>query len=376
MYHTYFFVNYPKGREPIKEAFRVLDENSRYIENFHPYKYCAVVWNDTDPPGHAVDGWLWETNARYSTLGAFAACIYNHIQATSLLKDDLDNPEILDRYKVLYLPDICHLSDTQAENVKTFVENGGGLIMTYATSLYDEDGKRRSDFSLGELAKIQYLKPDKKISEKMSENLSFGGVWDLYMKTRDGQSVIKAPLTENLIPTHLYETVKPLPGGTVAADIVVGTDNEPIFPGLIVSDYGKGKVAYIPAALGAMYLQTHIREFADFLKDVMEYVSPEAVPYEIDAPSSLIANMTVNGNKRVLHLINWTGCKLEKVLQNVYYIPPIEDVLVKYKIPDGKGIKDIKLFIPAEFSHYREKDILYIKLPRIEKYQGIVIEME
>ena len=106
-----------------------------------------------------------------------------------------------------------------------------------------------------------------------------------------------------------------------------------------MSGYGKGKVAYIPAALGAMYLQTHIREFADFLKDVMEYVSPEAVPYEIDAPSSLIANMTVNGNKKVLHLINWTGCKLEKVLQNVYHIPPIEDVLVKYKIPNGKGIK-------------------------------------
>ncbi|MFC1558400.1 beta-galactosidase trimerization domain-containing protein [candidate division KSB1 bacterium] len=376
LYHTYFYVNYPKGREPIKEAFRVFDENSRYIENFHPYKYCAVVWNDTDPPGHAVDAWLWETNARFSTLGAFAACIYNHIQTTSLLKDDLDNPEVLSGYKVLYLPDICYISDTQAENIKNFVKNGGGLVMTYATSLYDENGKKRSDFSLGELAKIQYLKPDKKMSEKMAENLAFGGVWDLYMKTRDDQFVIEAPLTEDLIPTHLYETVKPLPGGTVAADIVVGTDNEPIFPGLIVSGYGKGKVAYIPSALGAIYLETHIQEFADFLKDVISYVSPDALPYEIDAPSSLIANMTINSNKRVLHLINWTGCKLERVLQNVYHIPPIEDVLVKYKIPNGKSIKNIKLFIPAEFSHFIEEDILNIKLPRIEKYQGIVIEMK
>ena len=214
------------------------------------------------------------------------------------------------------------------------------------------------------------------MTEKMSENLIFGSVWDLYMKTRDGQSVIKPPLTENLIPTHLYETVKPLPGGTVAADIVVGTDNEPIFPGLIVSQYGKGKVAYIPAALGSMYLQTHIREFADFLKDVIEYVSPETLPYEIDAPSSLIANMTANGNQRVLHLINWTGFNLEKTLQTVYYIPPIEDVLVKFKIPDGKDINNIKLFVTAEYSHYRENDILYIKLPRIEKYQGIAIELE
>lgn len=376
LYHTYFFVNHPEGREPIKEAFRTFDENKDYIKNFYPYKYCAVVWNDTDPPRHAVDAWLWETNARHSTLGAFTSCIYNHIQTTSLLKEDLDNPEIINQYKVLYLPDICYLSDTQAENIENFVKNGGGLVMTYATSLYDEYGKKRSDFSLGKLARIQYLKPDKKMSEKMQENLAFGGVWDLYMKTRDGQSVIKSPLTENLIPTHLYETVKPLPGGTVAADIVVGTDNEPIFPGLIVSNYGKGKVAYIPAALGAMYLQTNIREFADFIKDVIEYVSPDAVPYVIDAPSSLIANMTINGNKQVLHLVNWTGCKHERILQNVYYIPPIEDVLIKYKIPDGKIIKLIELFIPEEFSHYREKDILYIELPRVDKYQGVVIEME
>ncbi|MFC2125700.1 beta-galactosidase trimerization domain-containing protein [Bacteroidota bacterium] len=376
LYHTYFFVNHPEGRGPIKEAFRVLDENSSYIENFNPYNYCAVVWNHTDPPGHDFDGWLWETNARNSTSGAFAACIHNHVQATSLLKGDLDNPDILSRYKVLYLPDICYISDTQAENIKNFVNNGGGLVMTYATSLYDEEGKKRSDFSLGELAKIQYLKPDEQMTEKMSENLIFGSVWDLYMKTREGQSVIKPPLTENLIPTHLYETVKPLPGGTIAADIVIGTDNEPIFPGLIVSSYGKGKVAYIPAALGAMYLQTHIREFADFLKNVIEYVSPEAVPYEIDAPSSLIANMTENGSVNVLHLINWTGCKFEKPLQTVYYIPPIKDVTVKYKIPNDKEVKKIKLFVPAEFSQHIEKDILYIKLPRIEKYQGIAIEME
>jgi hypothetical protein len=170
--------------------------------------------------------------------------------------------------------------------------------------------------------------------------------------------------------------VKPLPGGTVAADIIVGADQEPIFPGLIVSGYGEGKVAYIPAALGAMYSQTHIREFADFLKDVMEYVSPEVVPYEIDAPSSLIANMTINGNKRVLHLINWTGCKFEKPLQNVYYIPPIEDVTIRCKIPQGKKVANVTLFISEKFTYQSKKDILSIHLPRVGNYQGLAIEFE
>lgn len=376
LYHCYFFVEHPEGREPIKTAFRILDENEQYIKDFYPSKYCAVVWNDTDPPGHAIDGWLWETSARSSSLGAFAACIYNHIQATSLLKEDLSNAEILNQYKVLYLPDICYLSDKEADTVKEFVRNGGGLVMTYATSLYDENGKKRKDFLLGDVAHIQYDSPSEEMSDKMNENLAFGGVWDLYMKTRQGQSVISSPLADDLMPTHLYETVKPLAGGTVAADIVVGTDTKPIFPGLIVSRYGKGRVAYISSAFGAMYLQTHIQQFADFLRNVIEYVSQEEIPYDIDAPSSLISNMTSDGNNRVLHLINWTGCKMERILQNVYYIPPIENVTVRFKIPEEKEIKEVKLFVTAEYSYYTEKNILYINLPKVENYQGIIIDMK
>jgi len=376
LYHTYFFVNHSERRGPIKEAFSILDKNNMYIENFQPYNYCAVVWNHEDPPGHAMDGWLWETNARNTTSGAFSTCLHNHIQATSLLKADLDNPDILNRYKVLYLPDITYISDSQADNIRNFVKNGGGLIMTYATSLFDENGKKLKDFALADLAKIQYLKPDEKMLDKMSENLIFGSVWDLYMKSRNGQSVLQSHLKDDLIPTHLYEPVKPLSGGSVAADIVIGTDHQPIFPGLIVSNYGKGKVAYISSALGAMYSETHIRAFAEFLKDVIQYVSPEPLPYEINAPSSLISNMTTNEDTRVLHLVNWTGCKFEKPLQTVYYIPPIENVSVKMKISDERTIKSIKLFVPGEFSHHVEKDFLYIKLPRVERYQGIAIEME
>ncbi len=376
LFNPYYFVDDPESREPVKEAFRVFDENKIFMDNFRQYKFCAVVWNDQDPPGHEGKEWLWKTNARNCTSGAFAACVDNHIQTTSFLKEDLNNPELLNQYKVLYLPDICYLSDKQIANIKNFVKQGGGLVMTYATSLYDEKGKKRSDFALGDLAGIQYIEPDENMSEKMAATLSFGGVWDLYMKARPGQQVIKPPLTDNLIPAFLYEPVRALPGAEVAADIVIGTNTEPIFPGLVVSRYGKGKVAYIPAALDAAYLQSHIRQFGDFIKNVVEYVSPAGVPFEIDAPSSLIANMTYKGNTRVLHLVSWAGCKQGSTRQNIYYIPPIDNVVIKYNIPRGKKIKKVALFVPGEFSHKRNDNTLYITLPKIDKYQAVIIEIE
>jgi len=377
LYHTYFFVEHPESREIIKEAFRILDENDNYIKDFSSDKFCAVIWNNSDPSGHSVSAGLWSTNARLNSLGSFSACIHKHIQTTSMLKQDLDNIEMLSKYKVLFLPDICYLTESQISNIMMFVENGGGLVMTYATSLYDEDGIRRPDFALGNLARIKYQNTDYALSEKMSANLNFGSGWDLYMKARTGQNVIKPPLADGLIPTHLYETVDVLPGGTIAADIVAGADSETIVPGLVVSSYGKGKVAYISAATEAMFQQTGIMEYADLLKNVIEYVSPVEVPYEIEAPeSTLITNMTVNGDKRVFHLITWTGSQNESMWQNVYYIPKIENVTIKFRVPDGKKIKNISSFVPVKFKQKQDKDILSIKIPYIDKYQGIVIEME
>jgi hypothetical protein len=377
LYHTYFFTDHPEARKPIKEAFEILEKNEEYISGFSSQKFCAVVWNNTDPPGHAVDAWLWNTNARLSSLGSFSACINNHIQTTSMLKQDLDNIDLLSKYKVLFLPDICYMTDKQIKNIKTFVDNGGGLVMTYATYFYDEQGNKRTDFALGDIARIKYNKPDEHYNQKVSEGFAFGSVQDMYLKTRQNQEVIKSKPADGLFPAHLFETVDVLEGGTVAADMVVGTGNEPVAPGVVVARYGKGKVAYISAEVGAMYLQTGIRELADLIRDVIEYVSSEKISYEIEAPiGSLITNMTENDNKMVFHLINRTGSNQERMWQNNYYIPPIENVIIKVRIPDGKKIMNITSFVPVAFSQKTEDNILKITLPRIEKYQGIVIEMQ
>jgi hypothetical protein len=111
----------------------------------------------------------------------------------------------------------------------------------------------------------------------MQSTLAMGSGWDLYLKPRPNQHVLHGPLARNLIPGAIYEPVVVLPGGTVVADIVMGTDTEALFPGLVVSHYGKGKVAYIPAALDAMYRQTRIRQFADVVREVLAYVSPDVL---------------------------------------------------------------------------------------------------
>ena len=341
----------PQSRAPIAEAFKIVDDNRSLFKNAQPVHYCAVVWNNADPPRHASQGYLWAVNARLSSLGSFAACIKSHVQTTSLLKRDLDNMDILRRYKVLYLPDVCSLSDRQISNIRAFVGGGGGLVLTRATSLYDDQGAQRQDFALGDLARIRYRKPDADMSGRIYRNSAFGSVWDLYLKARPGQKAIKPPLSNGLIPAHVYETVETLPGASIVADLVSGSGKEALAPGVVVSQFGKGRVAYLASAMGAMYQQTGIKKFADLVKDVVEYVSPERAPYEVEAPhATLISNMIANADARVLHLVNWVGSQSERMWQNVYHIPPVENVTVRIGIPAEKTVKRVAVLVQSDFT--------------------------
>ena len=59
------------------------------------------------------------------------------------------NAADLARYKVLILPNTACLDDAQVAAVEQFVRDGGGLVASLDTSLFDEFGNPRKNFALG-----------------------------------------------------------------------------------------------------------------------------------------------------------------------------------------------------------------------------------
>lgn len=59
--------------------------------------------------------------------------------------------EDLSKYWALVLPNTESLSDEQVDRIMAFVHEGGGLVATEQTSLYDECRRSRGDFALAEL---------------------------------------------------------------------------------------------------------------------------------------------------------------------------------------------------------------------------------
>ena len=62
------------------------------------------------------------------------------------------------RFKLLLLPNIAALSDEQCAQIRRFVENGGSVLATYETSLYDENGSAAPDFGLADVFGVSWRK--------------------------------------------------------------------------------------------------------------------------------------------------------------------------------------------------------------------------
>jgi hypothetical protein len=73
-----------------------------------------------------------------------------------MVHDQLLAAALSERFRLLILPNIAALSDAQCEALRGFVARGGSLLATFETSLYDELGRRREDFALGDLFGVKW----------------------------------------------------------------------------------------------------------------------------------------------------------------------------------------------------------------------------
>lgn len=362
------YLVHAENRRFVSEPFALLARYEADNSGFTNVPYVAVVWAEHDPPDHAKSGWWWKADARSATLGAFAACLYRHLQVSSVLDRILDDPAALARYRVLYLADIVHLSERRVANIKEFVRNGGGLIASYATSLYDAGGVRRNRFALEELIRVRPARTGGGLDELMYRySTILGGPNDLYLLARPGSDALPSSWQDRLVPLWFFEPVEVLEGGAVVMDIVTGDGRRPVLPGLVAARYGKGRVLYSASAIESLFAWNNEKVLGDLVRDMVLSVSPAPPPYELEAPSVLVANLTENGNRRVLHLTNWTGSQLKATHASEYYLPPVENVKVRLPAP----VAGLRTYPAKNVKQERRGRKLEITLPRIAEYQVI-----
>jgi hypothetical protein len=368
-----------ENRDYVKNPFGLIKKYEKVLEGQESYPYVGVVFAYDSPKDMIRESWNdGVVNARTSTLGAFSACLYNHIQVGSISELVLDDPAKLKRYPILYLANIPSISGERIKNITEYVKNGGCLITSYEATLFDTNGVRINQFGLESLLKVRPIKPKGELADIVTSYQSMtGGPNDLYLSlTKDNKVMAGEKLKRNLYPLWFYEPVEVLEGGQVLMDIVTGPDKNPILPGVVMSNYGMGRVIYCASALESFYQSGGQDLVGELIQKFVEIVAKESAPYHLDAPAGLIANMTRKDDQLVFHMTNWTGDKFEQPLRNAYYLAPVENVRLQIVIPENKKFKEVYTLVETEYKKKINGQTLNLFFPRIGYYQAVVVDLK
>jgi hypothetical protein len=244
------------------------------------------------------------------------------------------------------------------------------LIASFSTSLYTQDGKRNSSFALADLLKVKSVNSTPELENYQA---MIGGPNDLYLSAKKEFKGLEK-WHDQLLPAWYYEPVQVENGGQVVMNIVTGDGERPVLPGVVLSQYGKGKVLYCASSIESLFRSNGNPQLKNLIGDFISLVAPTAPSYSMKAPSALIANMTTDNNNYLLHLTNWTGNKFEKTHLMEDYISPVENIRVKLSIPSTRKIVSIKSITGSKYTVNKTGNSVEVLLPRIEAYEGILIE--
>lgn len=213
--------------------------------------------------------------------GAYAALVESHIPFVIVRADELvQRARDLGQFRALVLPNIAALDDEQAGVLDAFVEQGGGLVATFDTSLSTADGEPRLaaegwTFGLQSLGAARVLRRREQRED----------VHSAYLRVTRREDLPDLPDTNVVGVAHAFLHVEPRPGATPSLSFI-GTSphgppekcywdplDESSAPGLLWYRYGRGRTAYFPWRVDALYADMRLPEYRALLAGAVARVA-------------------------------------------------------------------------------------------------------
>ncbi|MDF2814283.1 MAG: hypothetical protein K0Q81_483 [Paenibacillus sp.] len=311
-YGVYIENSYDPRMQTVQNLYRFLEDNEAYFTKTQSAARIAMVWSyatgnyyhssSEETDFTAAKGRVEadeKSDARASLVGWYDMLKRNQI-VFDLIDDYYTEHKDLSKYEVLILPNISCMSDQQIHKIKQFVENGGKLITTFDTSMYDELGVRREKLGLQDVLGIEQVVRKELLKKDHIQVESE----DVYLKQID-DSFIPAPYYSMYVEpaahaeSHLSYREKMK---SVYADV---PDALP-YPVVIKNQYGQGQSLYVAGTIGQMYHDFHLIPFKRMAANLIDDLTSRDVIIEAEVDSVNI-ELRVKGNQLLLHMINYTG---------------------------------------------------------------------
>lgn len=272
--------------------------------------------------------------------------------------DEISLEETLDQYECIIFPNVTCLSQQAVRNIKSYVRNGGNIIATFETSLYDEFGEELDNFQLAEVFGMEHtgsvfgtlrkdfisLEDHSHFSvQQINQRFTYAPTYGLKLKAGSD--------------THIPVVYcKPLPGR------YAGAPEPSMHPFLAEHHYGKGTSVYISGTFGGSLYKFHFPEYYQILHNLVRELHAPVVRLH-DAPTSVEVNVRRNGDAYFVYLINFTS-DMRRPIQSII---PCADIGVEFHI-DAK-VKSVRtLWRKKELKFKTQDNWVRVELDVLEDY--------
>lgn len=294
--------------------------------------------------------------------------------------DQLLATEDLSRFRLLVLPNIAVLDDSQCEVLRRFVSDGGSVLATYETSLHD--GVRwRSEFGLADLFGVTFrgrnteptlnsyltLRRDAVGAGEVLRGFEgasrmVGGVWYVDVGT-SADAGAAVPLT--LVPSYPNLPMEEVYPRAKYTDT----------PELILRRTGTGRVAYLPWDVDRLYWEALVEDHGRLLANTLRWALDEAPVVEVTGGGVLDIVPWRREGGLTLHLVNFTNPFMMKGPFREFIDPGPQRVTMR--VPRRTEINSVRALVAEQsLAFERDGDRVMFIVPGVRDREVVAIDFE
>jgi hypothetical protein len=289
-------------------------------------------------------------------------------------------PDRLDAFKVIVLANAAALSDDQCAAIRAFVQRGGSVVATFATSLYDARGRQRQDFGLADVFGVSFGGgfdgPMQNSYLSLDADPATGGRHPILTGFDDTTRIINGVFRTRVTPTMAFPsplTLIPTYPDLPMEDVyprVTHTDSREIY----LRDLGRGRVVYIPWDIDRTFWDVLAVDHGRLIRNAVAWAANEPQPVEVNGPGVVDVTVWRQRASMTVHLVNLTNPMMMKgPLREVLPVGPQQ---VRITLPPGAQPKAVRLLTAGRTSPMRlTQGVLAVTVPSIDVHEVVAIDL-
>jgi hypothetical protein len=273
----------------------------------------------------------------------------------------------LGRYRAIVLPNAAALTDEQVALLDRYVGDGGGLVATFETATRGGDGAPRPGGEVG----LESLGVGRVLTRRDGAKELRGS----YLRVTERADLAELPETDVVALDRAFLYVEPREGAIPSLRLIGPSRYGPPekcwwdetletqHPGLLWHRHGRGRTAYFPWPVDALFS-------AHSLPAVASVAGGRQVETDLPAVVEVTVDVQPSSGATLVHLVNGSGH------QDRSYFEPAPFDQRRLSVRTAQAVRRVTSAAQGQELPFEQADgVVRVRLPRLELLELLVLEV-